>query len=105
MKTLPVEQETYVGETLVEKKTVNFGIMPPHRDACQICGHKPAHGPDEPHNAQSLYYQYAFKGEHGRWPTWKDAIAHCPPEIQAKWERELKRMKQWSEPQPENAVS
>jgi mannose/cellobiose epimerase-like protein (N-acyl-D-glucosamine 2-epimerase family) len=51
-----------------------------------------------PHNQQSLYYQYAFFGEHGRWPTWKDAVAHCAPEVAAARERELRKRSAWSEP-------
>jgi hypothetical protein len=62
-------------------------LFPPAPDVCQECAVK--HRPDFPHNPQSLYYQYQFHGEHGRWPTWKDAMAHCSPEIQAAWTEEL----------------
>ena len=40
-------------------------------------------------NKNSLYYQYKFYGENGRWPTWKDAMAHCSGEIQSIWREEL----------------
>lgn len=63
---------------------------------CQECAVD--HRPEEPHNQQSLYYQYKFYGEHGRWPTWKDAIAHCNEVTQVMWEKELKRRGYWSEP-------
>ena len=43
------------------------------------------HDPGQPHDAQSLYYQYTFYEDKGRWPTWKDALAHCAPEVQALW--------------------
>jgi hypothetical protein len=59
---------------------------------------RPAHPPKDPHDANSLYYQYAFFGEHGRWPTWKDALAHCPDKVRAVWERELRALGVWSEP-------
>lgn len=48
---------------------------------CQMCAVK--HDPQMPHNRDSLTYQYKFYDEHGRWPTWKDAMAHCPEEIKA----------------------
>jgi hypothetical protein len=50
-------------------------ILPPPADKCQVCAVK--YGADEPHNAQSLYYQMTFAGMIGRPPTWADAMAHC----------------------------
>lgn len=47
------------------------------------------HEPGEPHNAQSLAYQYSFYAEHDRWPTWRDAMAHCASDMQAAWASEL----------------
>jgi hypothetical protein len=44
-----------------------------------------AHDPAMPHNRDSLCYQYKFYDSHGRWPTWKDAMEHCTPEIQEFW--------------------
>lgn len=41
------------------------------------------HKPEEPHNQQSLFYQYSFREKHGRWPTWTDAMAHCSDDIKA----------------------
>jgi hypothetical protein len=49
-----------------------------------------AHDPAEPHNQQSLYYQMAFRQQHGRWPTWTDAMSHCTPEVQAIWREGLR---------------
>ncbi len=48
-----------------------------------------AHAPEQPHNQQSLAYQYAFREKHGRWPTWHDALRHCTPEVRQIWLREL----------------
>lgn len=62
-------------------------LMPPAPDKCQVCAVK--HEPEEPHNAQSLYYQFAFNIEHGRGATWKDAMAHCTPEVQEAWTKSL----------------
>jgi hypothetical protein len=58
-------------------------LMPPAQHVCQECAVD--HDPRDPHNQQSLFYQYHFYGKHGRWPTWADAIAHCEPEMQEAW--------------------
>lgn len=65
----------------VDKKEVKmkFQIMPPKPGTCPECAVK--HPPEYPHDAHSLFYQYKFYGEHGRWPTWVDAMAHCSDEI------------------------
>jgi hypothetical protein len=47
------------------------------------------HVPEQPHNQQSLFYQYAFMEKHGRWPTWTDALAHCQSEIKHQWIKQL----------------
>jgi hypothetical protein len=47
------------------------------------------HGPAEPHNKDSLFYQYKFYDKHGRWPTWADAMVHCAEEIKVVWKKEL----------------
>lgn len=54
---------------------------------CPICAVK--HDPEQPHNRDSLAYQYKFYDEHGRWPTWTDAMAHCSEEIKAFWVEQL----------------
>ena len=56
---------------------------------CPMCAVK--HEPDQPHNLQSLAYQYKFYDQNGRWPTWKDAMAHCSDEIQELWKAELEK--------------
>ena len=60
-----------------------FMLMPPAPDVCQECAVK--HDPMMPHNRDSLYYQYAFYAKNRRWPTWADAMAHCPEEIKGYW--------------------
>ena len=50
-----------------------------------------AHDPEQPHNRDSLAYQYKFYDKHGRWPTWADAMAHCTPEIKEFWTKELNK--------------
>jgi len=64
-------------------------LLPCAPDVCQECAVK--HEPKLPHNQQSLYYQYKFYQEHGRWPTWADAMSHCSPEIQELWGDSLKK--------------
>lgn len=56
---------------------------------CPECAVK--HEATQPHNQQSLAYQYKFYEQHGRWPTWTDALAHCPPEVQEHWKIELRK--------------
>jgi hypothetical protein len=56
-------------------------LLPPAPGRCQVCA--AIHGPGEPHNPESLYWQMAFHRQHGRWPTWEDAVAHLDPELQA----------------------
>lgn len=50
------------------------------------------HEPDQPHNNESLAFQYAFYAEHDRWPTWADAMAHCTPETQDMWKTALREL-------------
>lgn len=70
-------------------------LLPPKAGLCQVCAVE--HKPDAPHNAQSLYYGMRFKMLHDRDVTWSDAVAHCPPEVRAVWERELRKLKGWTE--------
>lgn len=98
MSSLKVPMEvvdTATGRT-VETRTAEFGIMPPDDPlACTMCGRR--HDPDQPHDAQSLHYQYAFRAEHDRWPTWKDAVAHCPEAVRTAWEAQLRALGHWPE--------
>lgn len=64
-----------------------FALFPAAPGTCPECAVN--HLPEQPHNQQSLFYQYKFYNEHGRWPVWKDAIAHCSEEIKAFWLTEL----------------
>lgn len=63
-------------------------LLPPAKDKCQICAVK--HEPEQPHDANSLYYKMLFRKENDRWPTWKDALEHCSPDIQSVWIHQLK---------------
>lgn len=70
-----------------EVRVIPFGevtILPPaNPNACGECA--VIHTPEEPHNRDSLHYQYVVYQRTGRWPTWRDALAHCPPRIREMW--------------------
>jgi hypothetical protein len=58
-------------------------MLPPAPHLCQICAVD--HPEEQPHNAQSFYYQYWFAMNNHRSPTWADAMAHCPEEVKELW--------------------
>lgn len=70
------------------KKVGSFMLMPPEPGVCQECAVN--HEPTEPHDQQSLHYQYSFYADHGRWPTWADALAHCDEGTRQLWTDALK---------------
>lgn len=89
---VPIKQTTVdmtTGETK-EVKEVEFRIMPPAKELCPECARK--HESHEPHDQQSLHFQYVFYGKHKRWPTWADAMAHCPERVQERWTEELEKL-------------
>lgn len=61
------------------KEQGEYEIMPPKQGRCPVCGAE--HAQFQPHNADSLYYRMIFRGQHGRFPTWEDAMAHCPENV------------------------
>lgn len=65
-----------------------WDLMPPPKGTCPECA--VAHSVEQPHDKQSIFYQYKFYNEHGRSPTWKDAMEHCTKEIKEYWIIELK---------------
>lgn len=64
-------------------------ILPAKEGTCEWCATE--HVPEFPHNASSLFYQYRFYNEHGRWPNWKDAMKHCDAEMQKAWTYHLEK--------------
>ncbi|MGC1304776.1 MAG: hypothetical protein WA840_20595 [Caulobacteraceae bacterium] len=85
MQTVPVKMTVVDAGTgaVKEERQTQFMLLPPAKGTCIQCGRE--HDPAQPHDAQRLHYQYSFYGEHGRWPTWIDALTHCTPEIRAAW--------------------
>jgi hypothetical protein len=63
-------------------------LLPCKPGICQLCAVD--HPPEQPHNQQSLYYQYHFYSLNGRWPTWEDAMAHCSDEMRGLWKGYLR---------------
>lgn len=76
------------GKTTPSKGTMM--MMPAKEGTCSECAVE--HDPTHPHNAQSMFYQYKFFNEFGRWPDWKDAMKHCPKEIKAHWMEHLEKL-------------
>jgi hypothetical protein len=60
-----------------------MSMLPAAAGTCPDCA--TAHPPEQPHNAQSLFYQVQFNGRHGRFATWHDAMRHCTPEVKRFW--------------------
>lgn len=84
-KVTQVDQRTGE-ETDVSERTEMF-MLPPKAGVCQVCATD--HEDRLPHNAQSMFYQYSFYNEHGRWPTWIDAMAHCDERTKTLWTQAL----------------
>lgn len=69
-------------------KSAKLKLLPPRPDVCQMCAVD--HTADLPHDQTSLFWQYWFYGQHQKWPTWLDAMAHCTPEMQQFWVTSLR---------------
>ncbi len=82
----------------VEEKPSGMMMLSAAPGKCPECAVD--HAADQPHNAQSLFYQMQFHGKHGRWPCWADALAHCAEPVRQIWEAELRRRGAWKDPQP-----
>lgn len=74
---------------MFELREGRLTIPPPKEGACPLCGE--LHGRGEPHNKNSLLYQHRFRRNHGRYPTWEDAMAHCSLTVKKRFCERLKR--------------
>lgn len=92
--TIPLKQQVVNCRTgeVVEESTVQAGVIlaQPGPGECHLCNK--AHAPEEPHNAQSMAYQYRFYAKEGRFPTWLDAMVHCSPQVQWIWTHTLEEL-------------
>ena len=62
-------------------------LLPPHPSKCQECATD--HRPDQPHQADTMFYKMRVMKQHKRWPTWKDAMAHCSDQQKQWWTEQL----------------
>jgi hypothetical protein len=91
------------GIVLSEQHNVGM-LLPCASNVCQECATDHPH--DQPHNQESLYYQYSFHAKHGRWPTWIDAVAHVPEPQRAIWLKALvKLLKDYGKEIPEELLN
>lgn len=72
---------------IIEITDPRVQLLRPSPDKCQQCAI--IHDPAFPHDQQSFYYRYFFYKHNGRWPTWKDALAHCSEDMKKKWIKAL----------------
>lgn len=70
-------------------------LLRPAEGLCQECGR--AHNPELPHDKNSIFYATKFKMEHGRVPSWDDAMAHCTEEMKHTWNETMERVKKSTE--------
>lgn len=66
-----------------------FRLLRTPPGTCHECAE--IHDTTQPHNQQSLAYQYKFYDRHGRWPTWHDAMEHCPDAVKEIWRTALQK--------------
>ncbi len=66
-----------------ELPRINMMFLLSSPDRCEECDrdHEPAH----PHNMDSPNYAKWFFAQHGRYPTWADAMGHCPEHEKEAW--------------------
>lgn len=66
-------------------------MLPAGGDRCETCNW--IHRPELPHNRETIFYQMRFYYENGyRWPTWRDAMAHCSEDIKKAWAETLGKL-------------
>jgi hypothetical protein len=73
---------------VVRVPRTSWTLLEPIPPACSECGAD--HMAVEPHNPESVYWQTKRYINHEPPPTWRDALAHCPPDIRAAWEAALR---------------
>ena len=75
---------------------VSMMLLPPSPGKCQCCAVE--HKKHEPHNQQSVYWQFWFNMKFGRSPTWADAIAHSPEPLYSYWKNRLIEISEYDFP-------
>jgi hypothetical protein len=67
----------------MQGKQGTLTLLKPHPSKCEECAAE--HRAEEPHNASGIYYQVFFQMQHGRSPTWTDAMSQCSDEMKSLW--------------------
>lgn len=75
------------GEVIDERRNA-MTLLPAPEGTCVECAVD--HPWDQPHNQQSMYYQMQFQAKNGRFPTWTDAMSHCPDPVKSLWREHLR---------------
>lgn len=89
---------------VVEERRNAFTMMPTPPGTCPECAVDHPH--DQPHNRDSMAYQYRFYATHGRWPTWTDSMAHCSEDVRRQWTAALiERYQELERPVPEDLIA
>lgn len=88
--TIPTDIRDVESGEIIKRETAKFFIAPAPEGTCPECA--VTHEPGQPHNAESIHYQYHFFAENNRWPNWNDAMAHCSQETKDRWIKELARL-------------
>lgn len=65
-------------------------LLPPAPHLCQSCATD--HKPEDPHNWQSMHWQYWFYGQTGRFPKVLDAFEHTTAAMRYAWKRHMMDM-------------
>ncbi len=72
---------------LKEKYGIEIAPVMKAPGVCGMCGRR--HKADQPHDKSSLYYQYRFYDENGRFASWADAMQHCDRTTKMMWRHSL----------------
>ena len=72
-------------------------LLPAAPGTCVHCA--TAHGENDPHNFQSIFYAVRFNMKWGRSPTHADCVAHLSEEIKQRYRQVLPEFGvEWGEP-------
>lgn len=73
-------------------------LLPAKAGTCAYCA--TAHGKNDPHNFQSVFYGMRFRGTFGRDVTHADCVAHLPKATQELYRTAMKTFDlTWTEPE------
>ena len=69
-------------------RTIEAALDESMNEQCEEC--HTYHNPLLPHDPTNPYYKESFFKKYGRYPTWNDAMEHCPAAVQVMVRRALK---------------